>query len=98
MGKFRKWQRKINFPIYTKKARLDMQYHDVYFGFYSQKWDDDRHHVENRFSTLDKLIEESLRWTRSDATRYTAITIQNKLIFACYWDGFGFHQRRFEND
>lgn len=74
-----------------------MQYHDVYFGFDSIKLGGNVHYVEWRFSTLDKLIEESLRWTRSDVTRYTAITVANKLVFACYWDDFGFHQRRFEN-
>lgn len=75
-----------------------MQYHDVYFGFYSPKWDEFRHHVEQRFATIEQLIAESLRWTRSDCQRYSTITIENKLVFSCYWDDFGFNVRRFQND
>lgn len=74
-----------------------MEYHDCYFGFYSQKFGDYHNYVENRFIELEQLIRDEIRWVKSDPTRYACITIQNKLVFAAYWDEFGFNQRRFDN-
>ena len=75
-----------------------MQYYDCYFGFYSQKWNEFRNHIEQKFSPLEQLIQLETIWVKSDPTRYACITERNKLVFAAYWDEFGFNHKRYSND